>query len=268
MKVYAFVGASGTGKSTSALHVAHQYGIDAIIDDGLLIVQGEKVAGMSAKFEKNTLTAVRRAIFQDDVHQRAVMEALLHYQVQSLLILGTSVKMVNKIATRLHIEEIDVLLYVEDVRTEKEIQMARFVRETQGKHVMPIPYKQVEQNFFKRLIQRGMDIFSSNREKIGETTIVRPDFQHETVDIAKHVYIQIVQFVASTHPAVKKVEHVHVQLQTPLPEVALTVTLQAPITYIIHEEMKALQQQIVAAFAQHFTIEPAKVQLVIKAIES
>ena len=144
MRVYAFVGASGTGKSTSALHVAHQYGIEAIIDDGLFIVNGEKVAGTSAKFEKNTLTAVRRAIFEEPSHQRAVLEAIGQYRVRSLLIIGTSIKMVNRIANRLNINEIDHLFYVEDVRTEKEIQMAKFVRETQGKHVMPIPYRQVE----------------------------------------------------------------------------------------------------------------------------
>ncbi len=37
MKVYAFVGPSGTGKSYRAQMVANQKGIEYIIDDGLLI---------------------------------------------------------------------------------------------------------------------------------------------------------------------------------------------------------------------------------------
>ena len=37
MKVYAFVGPSGTGKSYRAQFVATQRGINYIIDDGLLI---------------------------------------------------------------------------------------------------------------------------------------------------------------------------------------------------------------------------------------
>lgn len=52
MKVYSLSGPSGTGKSTSALAFAHKLGVEAIIDDGLLIVNGIRVAGISAKFEK------------------------------------------------------------------------------------------------------------------------------------------------------------------------------------------------------------------------
>lgn len=52
MKVCSLSGPSGTGKSTSALVFAHKIGVQAIIDDGLLIVNGVKVAGISAKFEK------------------------------------------------------------------------------------------------------------------------------------------------------------------------------------------------------------------------
>lgn len=52
MKVYSLSGPSGTGKSTSALAFAHKLGVEAIVDDGLLIVNGVRVAGVSAKFEK------------------------------------------------------------------------------------------------------------------------------------------------------------------------------------------------------------------------
>lgn len=69
MKVYSLSGPSGTGKSTSALAFAHKLGVVAIIDDGLLIINGVKVAGVSAKFEKNTITAVRRAIFTEQEHR-------------------------------------------------------------------------------------------------------------------------------------------------------------------------------------------------------
>lgn len=52
LKVYSLSGPSGTGKSTSALAFAHKLDVEAIIDDGLLIVNGTRVAGVSAKFEK------------------------------------------------------------------------------------------------------------------------------------------------------------------------------------------------------------------------
>ena len=168
MKVCSLSGASGTGKSTSALVFAHKVGLEAIIDDGLLIINGVKVAGISAKFEKNTITAVRRAIFSDAKHCEDTKKALDTYKVQSILLIGTSDKMTKNIAQRLELGPIDTFYYVEDIRSRKEIQKARFVRTTQGKHVMPIPYRQVEQNFFKRLIQRGKRFSHRNVKKLGK----------------------------------------------------------------------------------------------------
>ena len=48
MKVFAFVGPSGTGKSYRAQMVASERNINFIIDDGLLINENEVVAGVSA----------------------------------------------------------------------------------------------------------------------------------------------------------------------------------------------------------------------------
>ena len=45
MRVIAFVGPSGTGKSYRSVMVSQQYGADAIIDDGLLISHGKVIAG-------------------------------------------------------------------------------------------------------------------------------------------------------------------------------------------------------------------------------
>ena len=47
MKVVAFVGPSGTGKSHRAIGIAHKNNCDAIIDDGLLI-KGTKILVFAA----------------------------------------------------------------------------------------------------------------------------------------------------------------------------------------------------------------------------
>lgn len=49
IKVYAFVGPSGTGKSYRAQMVANENNIHYIIDDGLFINDNEIIAGESAK---------------------------------------------------------------------------------------------------------------------------------------------------------------------------------------------------------------------------
>lgn len=266
MEIYSLSGPSGTGKSTSALQFAHDHHIEAIIDDGLLIVQGEKVAGTSAKFEKNIVTAVRRAIFDEEWHQAEVVHALRNVPLQSILIIGTSDKMTKRIAKRLELGEISHYFYVEDIRSEKEIQTARFVREIQGKHVMPVPYKQVQQNFFKRLVQRGKEIFSPNREKLGETTIVRPDFHHQTIHIATAVYTDLIKHIVGNHPYVTRINHLYFSIAS-VPTMAIDLTILAPVHYVVPDVLKQLQHEIAQSFLLHFQVEPEKIHLTVLGTE-
>ena len=63
--IIAFVGPSGTGKSTRAIKVARDNNIHFIIDDGLLINGSRIVAGTSAKKAPTKMESVRQAIFAD-----------------------------------------------------------------------------------------------------------------------------------------------------------------------------------------------------------
>lgn len=132
MEIYSFTGPSGTGKSTVALYFADKYKIDAIIDDGILIINGQKKAGVSAKFEKNTVTAVRRAIFSEEEHCADVQNMLTTSAIKRLLIIGTSDKMTKKIAKRLNIGDIQHFHYLSEFRSENEMDYARFVRLQRG----------------------------------------------------------------------------------------------------------------------------------------
>lgn len=267
MEIYSLSGASGTGKSTSALQFAHNKGIRGIIDDGLLIIDGEKVAGTSAKFEKSPLRAVRRAIFDEEQHRTEVKEAIVAHALESILLIGTSIKMTKKIAERLNLGDITYSYTVEEIRTVKEIERARFVREIGGQHLMPVPFRQVEQNFFKRLIQRGKDIFTPNREKIGETTLVRPDFHQQTITIAKSVYTDIVKHVIENTPYVSRVQHLHCTFLQ-VPRISFEVYLAAPINAYIPDLMKQLQQEIAQSFSIHFSMEPEQINIKVLGIES
>lgn len=267
MEIYSLSGPSGTGKSTGALSFAYANDIEAIIDDGLLIVNGRKVAGTSAKFEKNTMTAVKRAIFSNDTHCDEVKAAITSFDVQSILIIGTSKKMTNHIAHRLELGDIQYHNTIENIRTDREIKMAKFVRSTQGKHVMPIPYKQVEQNFFKRLVQKGMVIFSTKREKIGETTIVYPDFHQETIQISRSVYISLLKYTIHKCPVVRKIEQLQFSMDGHLPYIEAKIIIAAPVEYNVVEKMSALQQAIDETFLAHFDIYPGKIILHIIGVE-
>ena len=61
IKVYAFVGPSGTGKSYRAQMVASEKDIHYIIDDGLLINDNDVIAGNSAKKAPTKIETVKKA---------------------------------------------------------------------------------------------------------------------------------------------------------------------------------------------------------------
>lgn len=265
MEIYSLSGPSGTGKSTSALEFAHQHKITAIIDDGLLIVNGKKVAGTSAKFEKNTIKAVRRAIFSDEDHRKEVQEAIKIYVIDKLLIIGTSDKMTKLIARQLNLGNIMHFFYVEDIRSSSEIKMAQFIRRTEGKHIMPIPHKQVEQNFFKRLIQKGVEIFSSKKEKIGETTIVRPDFHRGYLKIDPKVYIDIIKHTCYLNKYIISCDSVQITFDK-VPTATLSVSIQFPDNYNIYQMAENLQNEIQLQVLHHLHIEFASITIHIQSI--
>ena len=63
IKVFAFVGPSGTGKSYRAQMVAAENDVHFIIDDGLLIKDNEVIAGNSAKKASTKIETVKKALF-------------------------------------------------------------------------------------------------------------------------------------------------------------------------------------------------------------
>jgi len=125
MKVIAFVGPAGTGKSYKAQKIARGEGADGIIDDGLFIQGGKILAGFSAKSEQNRIQAVKRAIFNEQEHSEAVKRAIIKAKPVKLLILGTSEDMVRRIAAKLEVPEPSKVIDIEDVATKREIAQAK-----------------------------------------------------------------------------------------------------------------------------------------------
>ena len=147
MKVYAFVGPSGTGKSYRAQMVASANDIHYIIDDGLLINENEVLAGTSAKKAPTKIETVKHALFIEEKEQSEMRKALKKYKPDSLLILGTSDKMIAKIRESLDLPELTKTIYINEVATEEEMEKARNIRVTQGKHVIPVPTFEIKKDF-------------------------------------------------------------------------------------------------------------------------
>ena len=181
MKVYAFVGPSGSGKSYRAQMIAGTRNINYIIDDGLIIRENRIIAGSSAKKAATKIETVKLALFSKPEQKREVDKVIEKYKPESIMILGTSDSMVEKIAENLNFPKISETIYITDVATEEEIETARRIRRTEGKHVIPVPTFEIKKDFSGYLLD-PLQIFKSKgkdeKPYITEKSIIRPTFSY------------------------------------------------------------------------------------------
>jgi hypothetical protein len=179
LRVYALVGSSGTGKSFRARLLADRFRIRYILDDGILIKEQKILAGRSAKREVAYLSAVKTALYVDEAHRREVRYVLSRHKPRQILLLATSDKMILKICEHLGLPKPFRTLYIEDIASSEEIQTALDSRRHHGRHVIPLPSREVRQSA-PAIIDDSIKVFSKSSffksERIYEKTIVRPLF--------------------------------------------------------------------------------------------
>lgn len=245
--VYALVGKSGSGKSFRAGLLMEKYAIDLMVDDGLLIRDQRILAGRSAKREKSYLAAVKTALFNDRGHRREVIEALESQKYKKILILGTSERMVVKIAQTLGLPQVRKLINIEDVATAEEINTAIHYRTTQGRHVIPVPSIEVKRTY-PRIVADGLRLLfkgrALGRQNMIEKTVVRPEFSRKgSVNISKAALSQMIMHCVDEYSSGISIRrlvialerdgyHIDVFLNVPY-GVRLAVTLHELQQYII-----------------------------------
>ena len=215
IKVYAFVGPSGTGKSYRAQMVASEHGIHYIIDDGLLIKDNEVIAGVSAKKAPTKIETVKGALFLNEAKAEETKKAFRKYKPESLLILGTSDGMIEKIRTNLNLPEIEKTIYITDVATEQEMEEAKRMRTTEGKHVIPVPTFEIKKDFSGYILD-PLQIFKSKgkNEKpyISEKSIIRPTFSYlGNYTISDGALKDIIEHLASKVEAIHKIYRTRIE---------------------------------------------------------
>ena len=213
IKVYAFVGPSGTGKSYRAQMVASEKDIHFIIDDGLLIKDNEIIAGASAKKAPTKIETVKHALFYAEEEKKPIEEAFKKYKPDKILILGTSDGMVQKIAANLGLPEVSETTYINEVATEEEMQTARHIRVTEGKHVIPVPTFEIKKDFSGYILD-PLQIFKSKggTPYISEKSIIRPTFSYlGKFTISDSVFRQIAERVAKKMPEIYDVSRIRTQ---------------------------------------------------------
>lgn len=249
MKVFALVGESGTGKSHKALLIAHREKIDYIIDDGLLIKKDKILAGLSAKKELNKIQAIRRAIFFDKEHARAVKKIIQEEKPKSIMILGTSAGMVEKIIETLELPPIDTVFNIEDVSSQKEIQVARASRIREGTHIIPLPGIEIQRKFPISLVE-SLEIFYRKRyvkRKIGERTVVRPPFSYfGKLYISENAILDIIYFQIKNFKDVIKIGKTKININEEgiLINISLTLKYGNNIPKIVRTIQEHLKKEL------------------------
>ena len=268
MKTVGFVGPSGTGKSYRAMWVAGQHNIPLVIDDGLLLSERSILAGVSAKKEKTKLGSVRRALFTDPVHAQEVRAAIRNSKKDSVLILGTSVGMVQRIAEVLELPPIEEIIRIEDVATEEEMEKALSVRKGQGKHVIPVPTFAIKQDFSGYFMD-SVKIFLHGKSKQkyeAEKTVVRPTFSYlGEFAISNRVLTDIVIYETDRAPGVSRVLKAGVQNGANGASVSMDIAVKQGVK--IPEVVKVIQGILPEVLELFTGINVLKVNITVKAIE-
>jgi len=249
--VVAFIGPSGTGKSTRAIKVARENAIYYIIDDGLLINGSRIVAGTSAKKAPTKLESVRQALFADESRSSVMRRALAEHLPTTLMILGTSDAMLEKICTNLWLNQPSMLIRIEDISSEEEMQQARHTRMTEGMHTIPVPSMEIKHEFsgkfsdplnrLRRRLdkERGVQTIAPDTER----TVVRPTFSSlGSYSISDDALLDLVRIILHKVPGVYDV--IRFQTEKRTYGVVLSVDLALIYGYNAQEVLRASQERI------------------------
>jgi hypothetical protein len=250
IKVVALVGGTGTGKSFRARLITEKMNIDLLIDDGLLIKGDRILAGKSAKREKNKVTAIKRAIFEDVEHAEEICRTLAQEKYRSILILGTSEKMIARIVERLTLPYPDEVIYIEDIASREEISLAKDTRKSKGKHVIPVPVIEVKQDPSHRILD-SIKLFLKRhpvlpwRKEMIEKTVVQPPFSRRgALRISEAALGQMI--LHCVQQQLPNVVITRIRIDLALNGYELEVKLAVPPDMILPDTLSNLQEYIIS----------------------
>lgn len=268
MYTVCFIGPSGTGKSHRAVTVAREAGVQAIIDDGLLISKNKVLAGFSAKKESTKIAAVRRALFIKREDAENIKNAFKAYNIESVMILGTSLKMALRIAEALEIEPIDKIIKIEEIATKEEMAEAKRMRFKEGKHVIPVPAPEIKQDFSGyflhalRQIRRSMGKAQQTTE---EKSIVRPTFSYlGEYTISDSVIKNIAAYEIQKLKEVSAVNFVYVRKNEVGADIFVGVTLRYGA--VIPKVAADIRRTVVHSIYHHTSINVKNTDVTVKRI--
>lgn len=243
MKVYGLVGKSGTGKSYQAMNLCKEMNIESIIDDGLFIYGNAILEGTSAKRQSTKVAAIKTALFNTEEHRQAVADKINEVSPETLLILGTSEKMIRRIVDRLALPEPEKIIYIEEITTDEERETARKQRHEMGKHIIPVPTLQLKREFSGYFLDplRIIRGWRGGKASVTEKTVVRPTYSYlGDYSISDKVIGDVIYYLGEKTEGVDSVAKVSIENNTD--GMKITISLICRFGYRIVDVAKELQR--------------------------
>lgn len=269
IRVLAFVGPSGTGKSYRAQMVAGENNINYIIDDGLFIKGNEIIAGHSAKKAPTKIETVRNALFIEEEKKDEIIKAIKKYKPEGILILGTSDGMVEKIAKNIGLPKIEKIIYIQDVASEEEMEDAKRMRTIEGKHVIPVPTFELKKDFSGYILD-PLQIFKfkgkENKPYVSEKSIIRPTFSYMgKFTISDSVFRQIMEYILEKEKGLSKLSRSRISVTESGADIYVEVILF--YGYNIKEVLDRYKNKVIKEIEKATATKVIKFEIVAKGIQ-
>ena len=262
MRVIAFVGPSGTGKSYRSVTVSQKYNADAIIDDGIMISHGKVLAGYSAKREATRIASVKHALFMKKEQCVEVQRAIAANKINSIMILGTSEGMADRIAANIGLPPVEKYIYITDEASPEEMAAAQKMRN-------PVPTFEIKQDFsgyFLHPLRRFQKVLDSDKINVlEEKSIVRPTFSYMgDYSISNNVIIAMAMLETKKVNEVKQILNINLRTTAHGVHIDMTVTLSD--TDNIRRVCRIIQHTIRSNVEEYTSVNVRRVNILVKRI--
>ena len=141
--------------------------------------------------------------------------AIKEKKPDAILILGTSDDMVDKIVKNLDLPPISEKVYIQDVSSPQEMELARSIRMSEGKHVIPVPTFEIKKDFSGYLLD-PLQIFKwkgkGTTPFMTEKSIIRPTFSYlGKYIISDNVLRSIVEYASKDIEGIYKIQKIKIE---------------------------------------------------------
>jgi hypothetical protein len=267
--VTALVGESGTGKSFRARLLAETRGIDLVVDDGILLHRGAILAGHWAKKESTLLAATRRALFDSPAHAEEARAALRAVRVRSVLVVGTSLLMVGRIAAALDLPRPSRIITIDEVAHAEEIKAAGRRRRREGSHAIPAPAVSVRRRTLSALAAGTGALLSALRRRTGgrrgsPAAVAWEEQARGSVSVSEDALSQMVHHCVDEHDPLLSVAKVRIRERSGMQD--LVVGIRVPFGHGTAGDLHRLRDSIMHSLERHAGIVVREVRLVVEAV--